>query len=71
MSAGKLQDKLDNESKKLWSARAIKNQVLLMDWNCSVPNPTDNRPIAILLDILQNVSFPFLKLQYFPQQILE
>ncbi|XP_065355307.1 ubiquitin carboxyl-terminal hydrolase 8 isoform X1 [Calliphora vicina] len=54
MSAGKLQDKLDNESKKLWSARAVKNEVVLIDWNCSEPNPSEDRPIAILLDILQN-----------------
>lgn len=56
MSAGKLQDKLDNESKKLWSARGIKNEVVLMDWNCSEPNPVEYRPIAVLFDILQNVS---------------
>lgn len=56
MSAGKLQDKLDNESKKLWSARGIKNEVVLMDWNCKVANPSDDKPIAILMDILQNVS---------------
>ncbi|KAM7362211.1 ubiquitin specific protease 8 [Cochliomyia hominivorax] len=54
MSAGKLQDKLDNESKKLWSARAVKNDVVLMDWNCSVPNPEEDRPLAVLLNILQN-----------------
>ncbi|KAI8129070.1 Ubiquitin carboxyl-terminal hydrolase 8 [Lucilia cuprina] len=54
MSAGKLQDKLDNESKKLWSARAIKDEVVLMDWNCSEPNPQEDRPIAVLMDILQN-----------------
>lgn len=57
MSAGKLQDKLDNESKKLWSARAIKNQVVLMDWNCKSSNPVEGSTIAILLDILQNVGF--------------
>lgn len=56
MSAGKLQDKLDPESKKLWSARAVKNQVVLMDWSCSRANPPENSAIAILLNILQNVS---------------
>lgn len=56
MSAGKLQDKLDIESKKLWSARAIKDEVVLMDWNCKDANPTEDKPIAILLEILQNVS---------------
>lgn len=55
MSAGKLQDKLDNESKKLWSARAVKNQVVLMDWNCADTDPLEGTPIAVLLNILQNV----------------
>uniref|UniRef100_A0A1B0BMZ2 Ubiquitin carboxyl-terminal hydrolase n=1 Tax=Glossina palpalis gambiensis TaxID=67801 RepID=A0A1B0BMZ2_9MUSC len=53
MSAGKLQDKLDQESKKLWSARAIKDQVVLMDWNSSATELKGNSPIRILLDILQ------------------
>lgn len=54
MSAGRLQDKLDNASKPLWSSRSIKNQIVLMDWNCNTPNPPPNAPIAILRDILQN-----------------
>uniref|UniRef100_A0A1A9VF11 Ubiquitin carboxyl-terminal hydrolase n=1 Tax=Glossina austeni TaxID=7395 RepID=A0A1A9VF11_GLOAU len=53
MSAGKLQDKLDQESKKLWSARAIKDQVVLMDWNSSSMELKAHSPIGILLDILQ------------------
>uniref|UniRef100_A0A1B0FAZ4 Ubiquitin carboxyl-terminal hydrolase n=1 Tax=Glossina morsitans morsitans TaxID=37546 RepID=A0A1B0FAZ4_GLOMM len=53
MSAGKLQDKLDQESKKLWSARAIKDQVVLMDWNSSSTELKAHSPISILLDILQ------------------
>ncbi|XP_075146576.1 ubiquitin specific protease 8 isoform X1 [Haematobia irritans] len=54
MSAGKLQDKLDPESKKLWSARAIKDQVVLMDWSCSDSNPPETTAIGVLLNILQN-----------------
>lgn len=57
MSAGKLQDKLDNASKPLWSSRSIKQQIVLMDWNCNTANPPANAPIAILRDILQNVKF--------------
>ncbi|XP_055902298.1 ubiquitin carboxyl-terminal hydrolase 8 [Eupeodes corollae] len=53
ISAGKLQDKLDNASKLLWAARSIKEQVVLMDWNCNTANPPPNSPIAILRDILQ------------------
>lgn len=59
MSAGKLQDKLDQESKKLWSARAIKDQVVLMDWNSSSTELKAHSPISILLDILQRVSIEF------------
>lgn len=57
MSAGKLQDKLDPESKKLWSARAIKNHVVLMDWSCCDANPPEGSAISVLLNILQNVSY--------------
>lgn len=56
MSAGKLQDKLYPESKKLWSARAVKDQVVLMDWNCAEAFPPENSTINILLNILQNVN---------------
>uniref|UniRef100_A0A1I8Q2N6 Ubiquitin carboxyl-terminal hydrolase n=1 Tax=Stomoxys calcitrans TaxID=35570 RepID=A0A1I8Q2N6_STOCA len=54
MSAGKLQDKLDPESKKLWSARAIKDHVVLMDWSSSDANPSETTAIGVLLNILQN-----------------
>ncbi|XP_037952640.1 ubiquitin carboxyl-terminal hydrolase 8-like [Teleopsis dalmanni] len=54
LSAGKLQDKLDNESKKFWSARSIKDQVVLMDWNCREATPNKTKSIAVLQDILQN-----------------
>lgn len=54
MSAGKLQDRLDNISKPLWSSRSIKDQIILMDWNCDSANPPSNSAIAILRNILQN-----------------
>ncbi|XP_053969324.1 ubiquitin carboxyl-terminal hydrolase 8 isoform X1 [Anastrepha ludens] len=54
MSAGKLQDKLDSSSKILWSARSVKEQIVLMDWNTRDANPSPTSPIAILLDILRN-----------------
>lgn len=57
MSAGKLQDKLDAQSKSKWSARSIKENVVLMDWSTNEENPPDNIPISILKNILQNVSF--------------
>lgn len=56
MSAGKLQDKLDSGSKVLWSARSVKEQVVLMDWNTKDSNPASSSPIGKLLEILQNVS---------------
>lgn len=54
MSAGKLQDKLDSGSKVLWSARSVKEQVVLMDWNTKDSNPASSSPIGKLLEILQN-----------------
>ncbi|XP_067636782.1 ubiquitin carboxyl-terminal hydrolase 8 isoform X2 [Eurosta solidaginis] len=54
MSAGKLQDKLGNGSKVLWSARSVKDQVVLLDWNTKDNKPSPSSPIGILLDILQN-----------------
>uniref|UniRef100_A0A1A9WJT6 Ubiquitin carboxyl-terminal hydrolase n=1 Tax=Glossina brevipalpis TaxID=37001 RepID=A0A1A9WJT6_9MUSC len=53
MSAGKLQDQLGQESKKLWSARSVKERVVLMDWNSSSTELKEDSPIGILLDILQ------------------
>ncbi|XP_017466689.1 PREDICTED: ubiquitin carboxyl-terminal hydrolase 8 isoform X1 [Rhagoletis zephyria] len=53
MSAGKLQDKLENGAKVLWSARSVKEQVVLIDWNSRDANPPPTSSIGILLDILQ------------------
>ncbi|XP_011189525.2 ubiquitin carboxyl-terminal hydrolase 8 isoform X1 [Zeugodacus cucurbitae] len=54
MSAGKLQDKLDSSTKIMWSARSIKEQVVLIDWNTKDANPTPSSPIGKLQEILQN-----------------
>lgn len=50
MSAGKIQSLLSNESKRLWAYRAIKEKVLLMDWDSNRNNLKE--PIVTLKRIL-------------------
>lgn len=55
MSAGRIQERLDKESRKWWSARAVKEYIVLMDWDCTEAKPNEELPIAILKNILEAV----------------
>lgn len=55
MSAGRIQERLDKESRKWWSARAVKEHIVLMDWDCTEAKPNEELPIAILKNILEAV----------------
>lgn len=54
-SAGKLADKLNIESKKLWSSRSIVDRLILIDW-CSNLDGDSNSPLWTLRNILENVN---------------
>lgn len=57
MTAGRIQQGLSLEDKKLWASRDIKEHVVLIDWNSTGTQPTINTPMYILKDILVKVSF--------------
>lgn len=52
MTAGKIQQGLSQDDKKLWASRDIKEHVVLIDWNSPGPEPTINSPMYFLKDIL-------------------
>ena len=55
MSAGQIQQELEDKSRALWSSRAIKDNIVLMDWDCKdADQPTDSE-IFRLRNILRNV----------------
>lgn len=56
MSAGKIQQSLSPDDKKLWASRDIKDHVVLIDWNSTGPQPRINTPMYFLKDILVTVS---------------
>lgn len=56
-SVGKIHEFLSVEDRKLWSARAFKDNIVLLDWK-STSFKTET-PIWILKDILENVSDAF------------
>lgn len=55
MSAGRLQARLSSSGKAAWASRAVKDSVVLMNWNTKDAQPAANTAIATLLDILKNV----------------
>ncbi|KAH8314999.1 ubiquitin carboxyl-terminal hydrolase 8 isoform X1 [Drosophila kikkawai] len=54
MSAGRLQARLSSTGKAAWASRAVKDSVVLIDWNSKDSPPAANTAIATLLDILKN-----------------
>lgn len=52
LSAGKVNEKLDLESKKLWASRRVVERVILIDWNSKENDATGNAVIWHLRDIL-------------------
>lgn len=52
MTAGKIQQGLSTDDKKLWASRDIKEHVVLLDWNSPGPEPTLNSPMYCLKNIL-------------------
>ncbi|KAH8264640.1 hypothetical protein KR038_011263 [Drosophila bunnanda] len=54
MSAGRLQARLSSTSKAAWASRAVKDSVVLIDWNTEDSPPAANTAISTLLDILKN-----------------